>query len=304
MLMDSTGTVQRRYDYLPFGTELLSATDGRSTGYSSSPDDVGPKFTSQSRDQESTLDWFNVRDFSATQGRFQSVDPGNAGADPSNPETWNMYAYVANNPLSYTDPSGMFIEAAGPGSAAGPVGTIIGGLIDLGELFGALFGIFGGGCHTPSLANVSFPNQFPSAGPSGGPLGPSDNSGGGSAGSFTFGFTDQSDEQAWEQISFFCHYYNIGCSAAEIAIMKAGGHDRLGLDCGSAGDAWFCAGPWISKGRWPVSCWLAGPDSCSARGRDRLFAAVDPGTRYRRYPLGLIRVSAAASLEADRCNSR
>ncbi|HTS77824.1 MAG TPA: hypothetical protein VMG40_16555, partial [Bryobacteraceae bacterium] len=60
MLMDSTGTVQRRYDYLPFGTELLSGTDGRGTGYSSSPDDVGPKFTSQSRDQESTLDWFNV----------------------------------------------------------------------------------------------------------------------------------------------------------------------------------------------------------------------------------------------------
>jgi hypothetical protein len=44
---------------------------------------------------------------SPAQGRFQSVDPGNAGADPSDPQTWNMYSYVTNNPLSYTDPSGM-----------------------------------------------------------------------------------------------------------------------------------------------------------------------------------------------------
>jgi len=45
----------------------------------------------------------------------------------------------------------MFIEAAGPGSAAGPVGTIIGGLIDLGELF-AGFELFGGdGASRPGL---------------------------------------------------------------------------------------------------------------------------------------------------------
>jgi hypothetical protein len=81
-----------------------------------------------------------------------SPDPGNAGADPSSPQTWNGYSYVSNNPLNATDPTGMFVEAAGPGSTLGPVGTIIGGLIDLGELFGALFGLFGDGggpVHTP-----------------------------------------------------------------------------------------------------------------------------------------------------------
>jgi len=110
MLMDSTGTVQRRYDYQPFGGELLAGIGSRSTGQgymSGTPDDVGPKFTSQSRDQESTIDWFNVRYLSSAQGRFQSVDPGNAGAEPSDPQTWNMYAYVGNNPLSYTDPNGL-----------------------------------------------------------------------------------------------------------------------------------------------------------------------------------------------------
>jgi RHS repeat-associated protein len=109
MLMDANGNAQRRYDYLPFGGELLASTGNRTTtmGYLTAPDDLGPKFTGQSRDPDTVLDWFNVRYMSPAQGRFQSVDPGNAGADPSGPQTWNMYSYVTNNPLSYTDPSGM-----------------------------------------------------------------------------------------------------------------------------------------------------------------------------------------------------
>jgi RHS repeat-associated protein len=135
LLMDSTGAVQRRYDYLPFGGELLASTGSRTTGmgYVSAPDDVGPKFTSQTREPETAMDWFNVRDYDPAQGRFQSVDPGNAGADPSDPQTWNMYAYVGNNPLSYTDPSGMFISATAIGAeTAGPWGAVVGAAIDLG----------------------------------------------------------------------------------------------------------------------------------------------------------------------------
>jgi hypothetical protein len=44
---------------------------------------------------------------SGTQGRFQSPDPGNAGAQLGEPQTWNGYSYVVNNPLTYTDPSGL-----------------------------------------------------------------------------------------------------------------------------------------------------------------------------------------------------
>lgn len=95
---------------------------------------------------------------------------GTDGTFPDFVKTWNAYTYVGNNPLSYTDPSGMFIEAAGPLSAAGPVGTIVGGLIDLGEVFGALFGLFGGGGGSPPPPNwanvqqISVTNYNPASG--------------------------------------------------------------------------------------------------------------------------------------------
>jgi RHS repeat-associated protein len=140
-----------------------------------------PKFTGKNRDVETTLDWFEVRHMSGAQGRFQSVDPGNAGANAADPQTWNAYAYVGNNPLSYTDPSGMGPETLGL-CAGGPVACGIGIGIDVGL---ALWGIFGGGGHTPSLQNFPFPNQVPSSDPSGG-------YGGGSTDPFVFSFEDSS----------------------------------------------------------------------------------------------------------------
>ena len=83
--------------------------DGRTTGmgYTITPDVTDPKFTGEYRDPETTLDWLAVRAMSGAQGRFQSVDPDNAGALAGDPQTWNAYAYVGNNPLSYIDPSGL-----------------------------------------------------------------------------------------------------------------------------------------------------------------------------------------------------
>lgn len=42
-------------------------------------------------------------------GRMMSPDPGNVGANPANPQTWNMYSYGLNNPLRVTDPTGLYV---------------------------------------------------------------------------------------------------------------------------------------------------------------------------------------------------
>jgi RHS repeat-associated protein len=51
------------------------------------------------------------RDLNTHQGRWLTPDPaGLAAVDPSNPQTWNRYAYVNNNPLSFVDPSGLLMD--------------------------------------------------------------------------------------------------------------------------------------------------------------------------------------------------
>ncbi len=65
------------------------------------------KDTGKERDQESGLDYFGARYYGSALGRFSSPDPiGNFVADARNPQSWNLYGYVWNNPLANTDPTG------------------------------------------------------------------------------------------------------------------------------------------------------------------------------------------------------
>jgi RHS repeat-associated protein len=67
------------------------------------------KFTGKERDTESGLDYFGARYYSSNMGRWMSPDPSNWGVDFYNPQTWNHYSYVGNNPLSNTDPNGLWL---------------------------------------------------------------------------------------------------------------------------------------------------------------------------------------------------
>ncbi|MGA8490648.1 MAG: RHS repeat-associated core domain-containing protein, partial [Terriglobales bacterium] len=59
-------------------------------------------------DQENNGDHFGAREYAKTQGRWLTPDPaGLVAVDLTNPQTWNRYAYVLNNPLSYRDPTGL-----------------------------------------------------------------------------------------------------------------------------------------------------------------------------------------------------
>ena len=41
-------------------------------------------------------------------GRFMQPDPLLNSGQPWNPQSWNRYAYTENNPLRYTDPTGLY----------------------------------------------------------------------------------------------------------------------------------------------------------------------------------------------------
>jgi RHS repeat-associated protein len=70
------------------------------------------------QDTEASLYDFPAREYE-WQGRWPSPDPaGFAAVDPTNPQSWNRYAYVLNNPLMYIDPLGMNVCA--PNNNSGP----------------------------------------------------------------------------------------------------------------------------------------------------------------------------------------
>src|SRR5208283_972420 len=114
LITDATGNPTRCIDYLPFGEEIPTGVDGRSGCYGSltspqyptTPDVAAQKFTGKERDAETGLDFFEARYFSSAQGRFTSPDP--LGGSLIDPQTLNRYAYVRNNPLALTDPTGMY----------------------------------------------------------------------------------------------------------------------------------------------------------------------------------------------------
>ncbi len=86
-------------DYYPFG-EQIPPTGGTTDIY---------KFTGKERDSESGPDNFGARYNASTMGRFMSPDPGNIGVNRLNPQSWNAYSYSLNNPLSLTDPTGLYV---------------------------------------------------------------------------------------------------------------------------------------------------------------------------------------------------
>jgi RHS repeat-associated protein len=81
--------------YAPFGEQYKTAGTADAS------------FTGQDPNTVSSLYDFMDRRYSPSQGRWVLPDPaGVAAVDTTNPQSWNRYAYVLNNPLFYVDPFG------------------------------------------------------------------------------------------------------------------------------------------------------------------------------------------------------
>ena len=72
-------------------------------------DETSKMFTGHERDGESGLDYMLARYYGNDLPRFMSPDPGEAW-DEYDPQSWNLYAYVGNNPISGIDPLGLCNE--------------------------------------------------------------------------------------------------------------------------------------------------------------------------------------------------
>lgn len=93
------------------------------------------KFTGHIHDDETDLEFMNARSYNSHWGRFLQQDPvflgvgagGNLAKLLLDPQQMNAYAYVRNNPVRFTDPTGMCVEDAciGEGAAIYYIGNAI-----------------------------------------------------------------------------------------------------------------------------------------------------------------------------------
>lgn len=109
VMTDASGALVEETAFYPFGVERYM--------YRLREIEEQYKFTEKERDQESGLNYFEARYLAGPLARFISVDPKYVSPDSltstdlaeflANPQALNLYSYALNNPLAYTDPSGL-----------------------------------------------------------------------------------------------------------------------------------------------------------------------------------------------------
>jgi len=103
IMTDEDGEIVAEYQYYPYGGTYSEETSGEDFGNSY-------KYTGQEEDAEIGLYYYGSRYYNPEVTKFMSQDP--AVYDERflemlrDPQSFNTYAYVRNNPIKYIDPSG------------------------------------------------------------------------------------------------------------------------------------------------------------------------------------------------------
>ncbi len=155
-LTDGTGNAVMTQHFLPFGEDFESPRPGVSTCNNSEPWPYG--FTGQYHDAESGLIYAHARYYNPAIGHFMS--PDSVIPNPNDTFSYDRYAYVRNNPINLTDPTGHFGILAGA-----IIGAVVGGIMAwinggnigqgmlMGAIAGAMFGVASMAAH-PFVATV------------------------------------------------------------------------------------------------------------------------------------------------------
>jgi len=103
--MVDCGKEKNKIYYEPFGVALEPQSEDETN--------LKYKYTGQERDASTGYDYMHARYYGASLGRFMKPDPEMKSTRPEEPQSWNRYSYVENNPIAFVDPTGEVIRFSG-----------------------------------------------------------------------------------------------------------------------------------------------------------------------------------------------
>ncbi len=98
-MTDADGDIVQHYGYQPYGSEREGISNSNAFPVSS-------RYTGQTLDTETGLYYYGARYYDPEIARFIQADT--VVPDPGSSQAYNRYAYVYNNPLKFSDPTGHF----------------------------------------------------------------------------------------------------------------------------------------------------------------------------------------------------
>jgi len=108
VVMNQTASVISRTDYQAFGEEIGAEVGRRTTSQKySQTDNNRQRFAMTERDEATGLEHAWFRKYDNLAGRWTSPDPYKGSMSIENPQSFNRFAYVENDPINSIDPSGL-----------------------------------------------------------------------------------------------------------------------------------------------------------------------------------------------------
>jgi RHS repeat-associated protein len=115
-MTDSTGAIVNASELDPFGGQVGPATSQSGTLWNSQTWLQHHRYSTYERDSNSSDDAMNRR-YNRWWSRFDQPDPYEGSYDLTNPQSFNRYAYVQNDPVNLIDPTGLNAEAPTAGGS-------------------------------------------------------------------------------------------------------------------------------------------------------------------------------------------
>ena len=113
VVTNSQGTVVSRHDYEPFGGEIYGVGARSGDPKSGQADLVRQKYAGMERDEGSSLNHTLWRKQDYLSGRWTSPDPYGGSMTVADPQSFNRYTYVNNDPVNKVDPLGLMLSDIG-----------------------------------------------------------------------------------------------------------------------------------------------------------------------------------------------